>query len=658
MPETTQFGDTGDNGNLDGTLKPNTILLARYKIDAMLGGGGQGAVYRARDLNFPDAKRLVAVKEMLITAADPGMRASSMRTFQREANILATLSHPAIPRIYDFFDQNDRAYLVMEYINGHDLEAIMNKTRKLPIDKIIDWAIELCDVLNYLHTYDPQQPIIFRDMKPANIMIDGLGKVRLIDFGIAKVFIASDKKHTMIGTEGYSAPEQYRGQANPLSDVYALGATLHHVITRKDPRLEPPFSFAERPMKDSNPEVPPALSAIVDKALAFESKDRWQTCGEMKSALEALRYRSFTNDPVVGSPPGPSIPQSGGSGGSAPPAGTAVISPGERGFESAGIQPKWKFQTEDEIRAGAVASNGTVFVGSYDSNLWAFKLEDGSFLWKRATDIGIASTPVVSEDKKLVFVGSEDCTFYALEARDGRIQWSYLTGDKIRSSARAMHGHVFFGSDDGKLYAILAANGRFMWDFDAGSPIRCSPCVTNERIIFGTDSGELVGLELSGQKKWSFRAKKPIISSPYVDFENVCYAGSMDSHLYAMDAENGLTMWRLRTGGAIVSSPVVDRNLVYFGSTDGKLWAVNTQTGREKWQFEVGKPIISSPIVHEGVVYFGGANIFYAVDAKTGKKLWEFETQKAITGIPCIAGNLIIFGSLDHTLYALPLVAS
>ena len=216
MPETTQFGDLDGGGQPTGTLKPNTVLLARYKIDAVLGGGGQGAVYRARDLNFPDARRLVAVKEMHVSASDPN-RPVAMRTFQREANILATLAHPAIPKIYDFFDQNSRAYLVMEYINGNDLEALLAKVKAqaLPINKILEWAIELCDVLDYLHKHKPE-PIIFRDIKPSNIMINQDGHVMLVDFGIAKLF-REGQKGTMIGTEGYSPPEQYKGKFGDYS---------------------------------------------------------------------------------------------------------------------------------------------------------------------------------------------------------------------------------------------------------------------------------------------------------------------------------------------------------------------------------------------------------------------------------------------------------
>jgi eukaryotic-like serine/threonine-protein kinase len=116
---------------------------------------------------------------------------------------------------------------------------------------VLTWGIELCEVLSFLHNHKPD-PIIFRDMKPSNVMIDHNGEVKLVDFGIAKTF-QFGQKGTMIGTEGYSPPEQYRGEATPLADLYALGATLHHALSRRDPRMEPPFSFEERPFGKSTP---------------------------------------------------------------------------------------------------------------------------------------------------------------------------------------------------------------------------------------------------------------------------------------------------------------------------------------------------------------------------------------------------------------------
>jgi eukaryotic-like serine/threonine-protein kinase len=657
MPETTQFGGHEDEIYVDGALKPNTILLTRYKIIGILGGGGQGAVYQARDLNFPDAKRLVAIKEMHVQGSDEGQRASTVKTFQREANILATLSHPAIPKIYDLFVQNDRVYLVMEYINGSDLEALLTKTKTLPMKKMLEWAIDLCDVLHYLHSHQPET-IIFRDMKPANVMIDSLGKVRLIDFGIAKVFVKDNsKKHTMIGTEGYSAPEQYKGNVTPLSDIYSLGATLHHVITRKDPRLEPPFSFSERPIEDLNEEVPPGLATVIEKALEFEPNTRYQSCAEMKEALEQMRYgpansqRGATNIPMQGSATLGNNNVSGNQ-------GTNWFD-GIEDDLSTGIQAQWNFKAEDEIRTTPTAYRDMVFISSYDTNVWAINEEDGKGVWKFATTGGIAVAPVIDEEHGFVMVGSEDNTFYAIEFKNGRINWTYSTNGKIRSTARVAHGHVFFGSDDGKLYALVAQNGRYLWEYDMGAPVRTQPWVTNDMVICGCEEGELVALELSGEKKWSLRAKRAITSSPYVDLEGICYVGSFDGYLYAIQADSGYRMWRFRTGRPIVSSPVVDGNLVFFGVTDGIFYGVNTQTGKDKWRFSAGAPIVGGAIVHGESVYFGDSKgTFYCLGKNDGKEKWQFKTQSGITSAPLIAHDKIYITSMDKTVYALPLVGA
>ena len=145
------------------------LLEERYEIQQIVGVGGMGAVYRARDKNFK-AIRLVAVKEMISQVTDKLIRKSLFKIFEREANLLATLRHPAIPRIYDYFTINDRAYLVMEFIQGKNLEQLLSDAKDFfPEDQVLSWAVEICDVLEYLHSLEPE-PIIFRDMKPSNII--------------------------------------------------------------------------------------------------------------------------------------------------------------------------------------------------------------------------------------------------------------------------------------------------------------------------------------------------------------------------------------------------------------------------------------------------------------------------------------------------------
>ncbi|MEO0563325.1 MAG: serine/threonine-protein kinase, partial [Chloroflexota bacterium] len=508
------------------------------------------------------------------------------------------------------------------------------------------WAIDMCDVLEYLHNHQPD-PIVFRDIKPSNIMIDSLGKVRLIDFGIAKTFVAAEKrKHTIIGTEGYSAPEQYKGKISTLSDQYSLGATLHHILTRKDPRLEHPFTFHERPISDHNTEVPDWFQRIIDKALSFDPSDRYDSCVAMADAIkEGQRGGANRQATAVGT----MMQQD-------PMMGTMAIENGD--VVQNDIEPRWVFKTEDEVRTTPFVHDGRVFVGSYDTNMWALNLEDGELVWKFPTQGGIASSPIVSEQSNLVLFGSEDHTFNAVSARTGRMVWSYTTKDRIRSSPSLGMGHAFFGSDDGYLYAISEGNGQERWKYDASSPIRTRPCVADDTIVFGNELGEVHAVSLSGERKWTYRARRGIESSPVVDLEEgMCYVGGMDGSMFALDINSGYNSWRFRTNGAIISTPVIYNKFLIFGSVDNTLYALESYSSREKWRFTTEQPIVSSPVIHGDKVYFGGTDGYlYCLEAKSGREVWKYKAQDAILSTPFIAENSIIFGSIDYKVYALPLL--
>jgi serine/threonine protein kinase len=221
---------------------------------------------------------------LLNTTQDRQLREQMARSFEREAETLVWLNHPAIPQVFDYFTVSDRSYLVQEYIQGSDLEAILNGTESFfPHDQVRRWGIEICDVLTYLHSHEPD-PIVFRGIQPSNVMIDHLERVRLVGFSRAKMFQAG-KQSTIMVTEGYSPPEQYIGVATPLVEIYALGAPLHHLLTRSDPQYEPPFTAILRSIKDYNPDVPDALAAVVMKALNYNPDDRYVSAREMKQAL-------------------------------------------------------------------------------------------------------------------------------------------------------------------------------------------------------------------------------------------------------------------------------------------------------------------------------------------------------------------------------------
>jgi len=229
--------------SLTGLLPPNLLLKQRYRILSQLGRGGFSAVYKAEDIQF--GNRLLAVKEMSQSGSNPQEIVEATEAFKREALLLASLRHPNLPSIYDHFSEDGRWYLVMDFIEGETLEEHLNNAngKRLSVEEVLQIGIQLCGVLGYLHTRQP--PIIFRDLKPANIMLTPEEHLYLIDFGIARHFKSGQTKDTIaFGSPGYAAPEQYgKTQSTPRTDIYSLGVTFHQLLTGFDPS-QTPFQFA------------------------------------------------------------------------------------------------------------------------------------------------------------------------------------------------------------------------------------------------------------------------------------------------------------------------------------------------------------------------------------------------------------------------------
>ena len=584
-----------------------------------------GAVYRARDLHFQNVEKQIAVKEMVNQVRDPMLRESIVRNFEREANILATLSHPAIPRIYDFFTQNERSYLILEFIEGKDLDTILNDTQGFFPEAIaISWGIELCEVLEYLHNHKPD-PLIFRVMKPSNIMITPQNHIILIDFGIAKPF-QSGPKGTMIGTEGYSPPEQYRGEATPSADIYALGATLHHILTRRDPRLEAPFSFNERPIRQINPSVSVEMETLINTAVHYNPGNRFSSAQAMKEALISTAKKAGIQPNVnVGAAP------------------TIQFTESARAL--------WNFECEDEIRGTPTFHNDVVYIGSYDNNLYALNGNTGVFIWKYATEGGIVSKPLVF-DNNLMF-GSEDKRLHVINSRSGKLVWTYYTDKPIHSSPRLAEGHIFIGSDDGYLHAINALTGRRAWRADAGAPVHSTPLIQGDAVYFGAENGEFYCTNLGGTVKWRFRAKRSITSSP-AHYQGLIIVGSADWYLYALDAKTGWVVWRYRMDRATICSPCIADTLVFSGSSDGNIYCLDARTSKEVWHFTTEHQVTGSPIIYKDSLYCGSVDGYlYCMEYRTGRLRWKYKTNGPITGTPVAGNDVIYIGSSDHHIYAL-----
>src|SRR6266851_763046 len=232
-------------------LLPQTTFRNRYSILDKIGSGGFGSVYKAIDTHCGD--RLVAIKEVDLLGLHPQAAIEATNAFQREVSLLSKLEHSNLPRLYEHFQSPGYWYLVMDFIAGETLEECQHKAPdgRLLLSEVLDIGMQLCTVLDYLHTQQP--PIVFRDLKPANIMRTAAGQVYLIDFGIARYFKPGQAKDTVaLGSLGYAPPEQYgKAQTTPRADIYSLGAVLHQLLTTRDPS-EAPFRFT--PLRPKSPQ--------------------------------------------------------------------------------------------------------------------------------------------------------------------------------------------------------------------------------------------------------------------------------------------------------------------------------------------------------------------------------------------------------------------
>src|SRR6266498_18812 len=286
---TVKKGNTGGHQPTVKQLDPGNVLNSRYEIVRRIGGGGMGAVYLAKDRNLGDAPR--AVKEMVEAHLDPAQHEKAIGDFKRESLLLTSLEHPSIPTIYDYFYDESlaRFYLVMKFISGGDLASRLRSAPGGRIDEktVADWGMQAADVLEYLHSRP--KPIIYRDLKPANLMIDGnSGRVMLIDFGIARWVKQEEKGVTAVGTMGYAPPELFGGRVEPRSDVYSLGATLFHLLTGSDPQDNPLliFDFQKNPRpRQIAPSISTEMESILMRSVEYKLEDRFASAGAMRDAL-------------------------------------------------------------------------------------------------------------------------------------------------------------------------------------------------------------------------------------------------------------------------------------------------------------------------------------------------------------------------------------
>src|SRR5579863_257138 len=355
-PNVSTAGNTlGGSGGSRALNVGSRLQGGRYVIKNVLGEGGMGAALLATDKRLDN--KPVVIKELISDSSDPAKFKEDERNFKQEVVTLAHLNHPLIPDVTDNFDENSRYFMVQDYVEGENLEERMERTRQpLKERDALSYASQVLDVLEYLARRTP--PIVHRDIKPANIIISNIDKrAHLVDFGIARADVAKNarrKQTSALGTPGYAPPEQYQGNADPRSDLYALGATLHHLLTNRDPRDYPPFSYP--PARTLNPLLSEEVERLLAKAVNNDITQRYQSATAMKRDVDAILLKRFG---VSGAIDSYTLGTSG-------PIG-AVSSAGARGGTASNQPPfaKWPSQVQQPPLAGQRGAQAPYQPGAY-----------------------------------------------------------------------------------------------------------------------------------------------------------------------------------------------------------------------------------------------------------------------------------------------------
>jgi serine/threonine-protein kinase len=604
-------------------------------------------------------------------------------------------------------DPDDGAlYLVMEFITGRDLDTVL-RTDGLPgLSTAVDWAAQTAAALQAAHTAG----VIHRDLKPANLMLTGDGRIKILDFGIARYMASTHKSSKVIGTLAYMPPERFGDHSGDArSDLYSLGCVLHELLTGSPPfqagepvaLMAAHLNTAPKPPGLMRPGVPAALDALVIALLAKDPEDRPASAAKVCDALRSLRVTPPTSRcggrlsdtdtetmtaplTAIGASAAPIAkpePVTGRSTATRHISRRTALWLGIGAATSAGIAAagftlfdrdtpdrrlRWRCTTKSPVTSSPTVAGGVVYLGDTDGNVYALDATTGKRQWHYPTGGKVEGTPTVAGG--MVYTGSADGSVYALDAATGKRRWHYLTGTKAEAAPTVADGVAYVGGHS-EVIALDAVTGRKRWVVLCDSGLELPTVAGGVVYVAGFDS--VTALDgTTGEKKWVRRAsdwgfdhsvewddtpEDWAFTSPTVSGETV-YIGS-SKRVYALDAATGTKRWAYDTGDRAGSAPTVADDVVYTGCYDKKVYALDAATGNRRWAFDTGGKVEGTPKVTGEVVYVGSADHkVYALDVETGQENWSYATGGGILSSPAVTDGVVYVGSRDHSVYALDTV--
>ncbi|MGW4034630.1 outer membrane protein assembly factor BamB family protein [Streptomyces sp. NPDC004838] len=669
-------------------MGPGEVLDGRYELVGVLGRGGFGEVWRAFDRRVG---RPVAVKMML--AGDGDVRADRGQ-FGREASAAGNLSHPHIVTVHDFGETSRGGtpvvYLVMELLDGEPLGAVLAREGPLPLERALRWAGQVCDALAAAHGAG----LVHRDVKPDNIMVQGSGAVKVVDFGLARSDTAASgttltSTDVIVGTPAYMAPERFEGVVGAPGDVYALGCVLTELCTGRRPFDGSLWELIRRHGQEAppvpsglRPGLPAELDRLVAGLLAKEPGDR-PTAADALTRMRGIArpapvsYTPTLRDIAAGtgagagtgepSPPAgrPGRPTETARRQPSPPPGAPAAAVGGTSGESGGAagtpQPPprptaaggkvlWAFTTSGDALVPSVVADGILYARSYRGKVRAVDTATGRKRWTVKT--GAVEPPVVADGT--LYAGSIGGKVRAVDTATGRVRWTLDTGVKAAGPPVVASGALYLVSREGTVYAVDTATGGTRWTRATDGEVYTRPVVTGGTLYFGDKQGRVHAVDTAtGRVRWTLDAGDEVAGLPVVA-DGILYAGCYEGAVYAVDTATGRVRWTL-TAGESVGTPVVVDGILYLGGWDGTVYAVEAATGAVRWTLgDTGGRVAGSPVVVEGGALYtvsrdGKA---YGVDTATGKRRWALDIGDQVSSAPVVTQRtLCVHGHTRGAVY-------